>query len=125
VKVYFLGTGTSQGIPIIVNILFVVAPILKTKDSSIDSDFMGELYFVVDCGPDFRQQMLASKCDKMDGIIFTHEHSDHTAGIDDIRPFNFRQGEIPVYAHHRVIENLNKRFEYVLKPLIGILERHQ
>jgi phosphoribosyl 1,2-cyclic phosphate phosphodiesterase len=65
--------------------------------------------------------MLASKCDKMDGIIFTHEHSDHTAGIDDIRPFNFRQGEIPVYAHHRVIENLNKRFEYVLKPLIGIL----
>jgi phosphoribosyl 1,2-cyclic phosphate phosphodiesterase len=57
--------------------------------------------YVVDCGPDFRQ-MLASKCDKMDGIIFTHEHSDHTAGIDDIRPFNFRQGEIPVYAHHRV-----------------------
>jgi phosphoribosyl 1,2-cyclic phosphate phosphodiesterase len=49
--------------------------------------------------------MLASKCDKVDGIIFTHEHSDHTAGIDDIRPFNFRQGEIPVYAHHRVIEN--------------------
>jgi phosphoribosyl 1,2-cyclic phosphate phosphodiesterase len=44
--------------------------------------------YVVDCGPDFRQQMLASKCDKMDGIIFTHEHSDHTAGIDDIRPFN-------------------------------------
>jgi phosphoribosyl 1,2-cyclic phosphate phosphodiesterase len=80
--------------------------------------------YVVDCGPDFRQQMLASKCDKMD-IIFTHEHSDHTAGIDDIRPFNFRQGEIPVYAHHRVIENLNKRFEYVLKPLIGILERRQ
>jgi phosphoribosyl 1,2-cyclic phosphate phosphodiesterase len=51
-------------------------------------------------------------------LFFTHEHSDHTAGIDDIRPFNFRQGEIPVYAHHRVIENLNKRFEYVLKPLI-------
>jgi phosphoribosyl 1,2-cyclic phosphodiesterase len=45
--------------------------------------------FVVDCGPDFRQQMLASKCDKVDGIIFTHEHSDHTAGIDDIRPFKF------------------------------------
>jgi phosphoribosyl 1,2-cyclic phosphate phosphodiesterase len=49
-----------------------------------------ELYLCCcDCGPDFRQQMLASKCDKMDGIIFTHEHSDHTAGIDDIRPFNF------------------------------------
>jgi phosphoribosyl 1,2-cyclic phosphate phosphodiesterase len=71
--------------------------------------------YVIDCGPDFRQQMLASDCQKVDGILFTHEHSDHTAGLDDIRPFNFRQGEMPIYAHQRVIENLKKRFEYVFE----------
>jgi phosphoribosyl 1,2-cyclic phosphate phosphodiesterase len=46
------------------------------------------------------------KCQKVDAIFFTHEHADHTAGIDDIRPFNFKQGEIPIYAHQRVIDNL-------------------
>ena len=71
--------------------------------------------YVIDCGPDFRQQMLASDCQKVDGILFTHEHSDHTAGLDDIRPFNFRQGEMPIYAHQRVIENLKKRFDYVFE----------
>jgi phosphoribosyl 1,2-cyclic phosphate phosphodiesterase len=48
---------------------------------------------IIDCGPDFRQQMLASNCQKVDAILFTHEHADHTAGIDDIRPFNFKQGK--------------------------------
>ena len=59
--------------------------------------------------------MLASNCLQVDGILFTHEHSDHTAGIDDIRPFNFKQGEIPIYAHQRVINNLKKRFDYVFE----------
>jgi phosphoribosyl 1,2-cyclic phosphate phosphodiesterase len=119
VKVYFLGTGTSQGIPIIGS-QHPVCRSTNFKDKRLRVSILisWENYsFVVDCGPDFRQQMLASKCDKVDGIIFTHEHSDHTAGIDDIRPFNFRQGEIPVYAHHRVIENLNKRFEYVFETV--------
>lgn len=118
-KVYFLGTGTSQGIPIIGS-QHPVCRSTNFKDKRLRVSILisWENYsFVVDCGPDFRQQMLASKCDKVDGIIFTHEHSDHTAGIDDIRPFNFRQGEIPVYAHHRVIENLNKRFEYVFETV--------
>jgi phosphoribosyl 1,2-cyclic phosphate phosphodiesterase len=57
--------------------------------------------------------MLASNCQHVDGILFTHEHSDHTAGIDDIRPFNFKQGKIPIYAHQRVIDNLKSRFDYV------------
>ncbi len=47
--------------------------------------------------------------------LYTHEHSDHTAGLDDIRPFNFKQGEIPIYAHQRVIDNLKLRFDYVFK----------
>jgi phosphoribosyl 1,2-cyclic phosphate phosphodiesterase len=59
--------------------------------------------------------MLASKCMKLDGILFTHEHSDHTAGIDDIRPFVFMQGDMPIYAENRVIESLKKRFEYIFE----------
>jgi len=71
--------------------------------------------YVIDCGPDFRQQMLNSKCTKIDGIIFTHEHADHTAGLDDIRPFFFRQGNIPIYAHERVIKSLERRFDYIFE----------
>tara|TARA_R110002051_G_scaffold286250_3_gene348702 strand:+ start:1541 stop:2191 length:651 start_codon:yes stop_codon:yes gene_type:complete len=69
--------------------------------------------YVIDCGPDFRQQMLTHKVTKIDGILFTHEHADHTAGIDDIRPFFFRQGDIPIYAHERVAKSLSKRFDYI------------
>ena len=69
--------------------------------------------FVVDCGPDFRQQMLNVNCKKLDGILFTHEHADHTAGLDDIRPFYFNQGNIPIYAGNRVINALKRRFDYV------------
>jgi phosphoribosyl 1,2-cyclic phosphate phosphodiesterase len=61
--------------------------------------------------------MLNSNCQKLDGILFTHEHSDHTAGLDDIRPFNFRQGAMPIYAHQRVIANLKKRFDYIFETV--------
>jgi phosphoribosyl 1,2-cyclic phosphate phosphodiesterase len=114
-KVYFLGTGTSQGIPVIGS----DHPVCKStdnKDKRLRVSIWiawGEHSYVIDCGPDFRQQMLASNCLHVDGILFTHEHSDHTAGIDDIRPFNFKQGKIPIYAHQRVIDNLKSRFDYV------------
>lgn len=118
-KVYFLGTGTSQGIPVIGS----NHPVCKSTDSK-DKRLRvsvwiswGNYSYVIDCGPDFRQQMLSSYCQKVDGILFTHEHSDHTAGIDDIRPFNFKQGEIPIYAHQRVIDNLKRRFEYVFETV--------
>ena len=114
-KVYFLGTGTSQGIPVIGS----NHPVCKSSDPK-DKRLRVSIWiswenhsFVIDCGPDFRQQMLISNCPKVDGILFTHEHSDHTAGIDDIRPFNFKQGEIPIFGHQRVIDNLRRRFEYV------------
>jgi phosphoribosyl 1,2-cyclic phosphate phosphodiesterase len=116
-NIYFLGTGTSQGIPIIGS----THPVCKStdyKDKRLRVSLWmswGDHSYVIDCGPDFRQQMLASDCQKVDGILFTHEHSDHTAGLDDIRPFNFRQGEMPIYAHQRVIENLKKRFDYVFE----------
>jgi phosphoribosyl 1,2-cyclic phosphate phosphodiesterase len=117
VKVYFLGTGTSQGIPVIGS----DDPVCKSADPRdkrlrVSVWIYGEGYsLVIDCGPDFRQQMLASGCRRVDAIVFTHEHADHTAGIDDIRPFNFKQGGIPAYAHQRVIDNLKKRFDYVFE----------
>lgn len=70
---------------------------------------------MIDCGPDFRQQMLTSKCQKVEAILYTHEHSDHTAGMDDIRPFNYKQGHMPIYAHQRVIDNLKRRFDYIFE----------
>lgn len=116
-KVYFLGTGTSQGIPVIGS----QHPVCKSNDPK-DKRLRVSIWvswenfsFVIDCGPDFRQQMLTSGCTKIDGILYTHEHSDHTAGMDDIRPFNFRQGPMPIYAHERVLENLAKRFDYIFE----------
>lgn len=116
-KVWFLGTGTSQGIPVIGSdhpVCLSNDPRDKRLRVSVWIQWEGFSY-IIDCGPDFRQQMLASKCPKVDGILFTHEHSDHTAGIDDIRPFFFKQGEIPVYGNERVIHSLKKRFDYIFE----------
>ena len=77
---------------------------------------MIDFNFVIDCGPDFRQQMLRTNCKKLDAIIFTHEHADHTTGIDDVRPFFFRQGKIPIYLHERVLKSLHERFAYIFDP---------
>ena len=118
-KVYFLGTGTSQGIPVIgSNHPVCLSSNSKDKRLRVSVWISWEKQsLIIDCGPDFRQQMLASNCQKVDAILFTHEHADHTAGIDDIRPFNFKQGEIPIYAHQRVIDNLKSRFEYVFETV--------
>lgn len=116
-KVYFLGTGTSQGIPVIGSDHPVcLSHDTKDKRLRVSALVSWENHcFAIDCGPDFRQQMLAANCRKLDGILFTHEHADHTAGLDDIRPFNFRQGPMPVYAHKRVIESLQRRFDYIFE----------
>lgn len=114
-KITFLGTGTSQGIPIIGS-THPVCLSTNSKDKRLRVSIMVEWddkIFVVDCGPDFRQQMLLANSEKIDALLFTHEHADHTAGLDDIRPFCFRQGDLPIYAHKRVIEQLKIRFEYV------------
>ena len=114
-KVTFLGTGTSQGIPIIGS----NHPVCQSddpRDKRLRSSVLvqwNEGAIVIDCGPDFRQQMLQYPISKLDAILFTHEHADHTAGIDDIRPFFFRQGDIPIYALPRVINNLTNRFGYI------------
>ena len=114
-KITFLGTGTSQGIPIIGSD-HPVCLSENSKDKRLRVSVLVEwkdYTFVVDCGPDFRQQMLRANVSKIDGIIFTHEHADHTMGLDDIRPFFFRQGDIPLFAHQRVFKSLEKRFDYI------------
>ena len=117
-EVYFLGTGTSQGIPVVGS----SHPVCKSPDSK-DKRLRGSVWIswggysiVIDCGPDFRQQMLTSGCPKLDAILFTHEHADHTAGLDDIRPFFFKQkSEIPIFGHQRVLDNLKTRFDYIFE----------
>ncbi len=114
-RITFLGTGTSQGIPIIGSTHPVCLSTNK-KDKRLRVSVLiewGSFTYVVDCGPDFRYQMLRSGCTKIDGILFTHEHSDHVLGLDDIRPFFFKHGDIPIYAHKRVLKALNKRFDYI------------
>ncbi|MFK7810978.1 MAG: MBL fold metallo-hydrolase [Maribacter sp.] len=114
-KVTFLGTGTSQGVPVIGS-KHPVCLSANPKDKRLRVSVLlswDDFSYVIDCGPDFRQQMLTNNVKKLDGILFTHEHADHTAGIDDIRPFFFRQGDVPIYAHERVAASLKKRFDYI------------
>ena len=116
-EVTFLGTGTSQGIPVIGND-HPVCLSKNPKDKRLRVSVLvqwEEHTIVIDCGPDFRQQMLRENVKRLDAVLLTHEHSDHVAGIDDIRPFCFKQGDIPFYAHKRVFKALHKRFDYIFE----------
>ena len=116
-KITFLGTGTSQGIPIIGS-THPVCLSKNPKDKRLRVSVLVEwsdYKYVIDCGPDFRQQMLRENCSKIDGILFTHEHSDHVAGLDDIRPLCYRSGGMNIYAHQRVIASIKKRFDYIFE----------
>lgn len=124
-KITFLGTGTSQGVPVIgcqCAACLSDDPRDDRLRSSIHLDIEGTS-IVIDTGPDFRQQMLRHRIDHLDGIFITHEHNDHVIGLDDIRAFNFLQrSDIPLYAEQGVIEALNSRFSYVfgLKKYPGV-----
>lgn len=116
-RVTFLGTGTSQGIPVIGS-KHPVCLSENPKDKRLRVSILiewGDFAYVIDCGPDFRQQMLQCKCDKINGVLFTHEHSDHIAGLDDIRPLCYLNGDMNIYAHQRVIQSLKKRFDYIFE----------
>lgn len=116
-KVTFLGTGTSKGIPVIGS-THKVCLSTDSKDKRLRSSVLiswGKFNFVIDCGPDFRQQMLKANITKIDGIIYTHQHADHTAGLDDIRPFSQRFGDLPIFASQDVFNNLKERFNYVFR----------
>jgi phosphoribosyl 1,2-cyclic phosphate phosphodiesterase len=116
VKITFLGTGTSQGVPLIA-CTCKVCKSMDSKDKRLRSSILIEekgKTFVIDTGPDFRQQMLRENVKNLDAVIFTHEHKDHTAGFDDIRAFNFiNKKKMEVYASARVQEAIRREFAYI------------
>jgi phosphoribosyl 1,2-cyclic phosphate phosphodiesterase len=115
-KVTFLGTGTSQGVPVI-GCKCSVCISGDLKDKRLRSSVLIETddaNLVIDTGPDFRQQMLRVNVNRLDAILFTHEHRDHIAGLDDIRAYNFiQQKPMDVYAEERVFRALNYEFPYI------------
>lgn len=114
-KITFLGTGTSQGVPMLLS----EEPVNFSKDQK-DRRMRSSVWIawnnfslLIDCGGDFRMQMLQNKVQQIDAILFTHEHSDHIAGLDDIRPFCYKIGAMPIFGMERVINALAKRYEYI------------
>ena len=115
-QITFLGTGTSQGIPLIAcpcNVCQSGDPNDKRLRTSVLIEHRGKV-IVIDTGPDFRAQMLREKVKQLDAVVFTHEHKDHTAGFDDIRAFNFiNKKKIDVYASARVQEAIRREYAYI------------
>lgn len=130
-KATFLGTGTSQGVPVIGSD-HPVCLSTDPRDMRLRASFLVEknnTKVLVDCGPDFRQQMLRAKVSELNGIVFTHEHNDHVLGIDDTRPLVFKsKKDMPIYALPRVLEEIRSRFPYVFAehkyPGIPRVEEH-
>ena len=114
-KVTFLGTGTSQGVPVI-GCDCEVCQSADPRDQRLRPALLLEtagVRVVIDCGPDFRQQMIRARVPGIDAIVITHEHNDHVIGLDDVRPFNFMQKkDMPVYATRAVMKELQNRFAY-------------
>jgi phosphoribosyl 1,2-cyclic phosphate phosphodiesterase len=115
-KVTFLGTGTSQGVPVIAcscDTCRSIDPRDKRLRSSVLVESDGRS-IIIDTGPDFREQMLRENIKNLDAILYTHEHKDHTAGLDDIRSFNYlKQKPMDVYAEPQVIRSLQREFAYI------------
>ena len=115
-KLTFLGTGTSQGVPVIAcDCNVCLSP--DTRDKRLRSSVMitiDNLNYLIDCGPDFRQQMLRENIQDIRAILFTHEHKDHIAGMDDVRAFNFKhQKDMDVYCDQNVQKALFREFSYI------------
>jgi len=119
-KITFLGTGTSQGVPVI-GCRCTVCKSADERDKRLRSSVLveqGDQLVVIDTGPDFRQQMLRVGLNKLNAVLYTHEHRDHIAGLDDIRAFNYLQkSPMDVYGEERVMRALNSGFPYVFAEL--------
>jgi phosphoribosyl 1,2-cyclic phosphate phosphodiesterase len=114
-RITFLGTGTSQGIPVIA-CPCAVCNSNHQHDKRLRVSVLietGHETLVIDTGPDFRQQMLTHRVKRLDAVLFTHEHKDHIAGLDDVRAFNYlQQVPMPIYATERVQQALRREYHY-------------
>jgi len=119
-KITFLGTGTSQGVPLI-GCSCEVCTSTDLHDKRLRSSVLIESQnkvFVIDTGPDFRQQMLRENVKQLDAVIFTHEHKDHLAGFDDIRAFNYlTKKPMEVYATQNVVNAIKREFPYIFEKI--------
>ena len=115
IQLTFLGTGTSQGVPVIA-CQCEVCTSEDTRNQRLRSSVLIQSETttgVIDTGPDFRQQMLKAKPQRLDAVVFTHEHKDHVAGLDDVRAFNFKQKQdMPLYCTAQVETALRREFHY-------------
>lgn len=115
-RISFLGTGTSQGVPVI-GCDCETCLSIDYKDKRLRSSIHVEtdnISVIIDIGPDFRQQVLRANIKWLDAVLLTHEHKDHTAGLDDIRSFNFKQKmDMPIYGRPNVLEQLKQEFAYI------------
>ncbi|MBL7856189.1 MAG: MBL fold metallo-hydrolase [Cyclobacteriaceae bacterium] len=131
-KVTFLGTGTSQGVPVI-GCPCAVCQSLDFRDKRFRTSIHIEhskKSIVIDTGPDFRQQMLREQINRLDAVIFTHAHRDHTAGLDDVRAYNFMQQQnMPVYGTKATLDQLKMEYAYAFSkesyPGIPRLDLHE
>lgn len=117
-RVIFLGTGTSVGVPTI-GCSCEVCTSTDPRDNRTRTGLLIEhegRTLQIDISADFRQQMLREKIGRLDALMITHAHADHILGLDDIRPFNFRQGEIPVYASESTWKRVSRVFYYIFSP---------
>lgn len=118
-EITVMGTGTSGGVPVLTCDCEVCLS-QNPKDKRLRVSVLVQIdskNIIIDSGPDFRQQVLATGIKDLDALIFTHEHKDHTAGLDDIRPFNYLRGKdhIPIYARKSVLDQLKKEFHYAFE----------
>ena len=117
-NITFLGTGTSQGVPMIAN-NDPVCLSTNPKDKRLRSSILiswDDVSYTIDCGLDFRQQMLRENVQSLHGVFFTHHHADHIGGLDDLRPFCYQIGEMPIFLNEITLKSLEKRFEYIFNP---------
>lgn len=116
IKVTFLGTGTSQGVPIVACDCEVCSS-ADSRDKRLRSSILVETEktrLIIDAGPDFRYQLLRAKVKRLDAVVFTHEHKDHIAGLDEVKSFNFiHKMRMPVYATANVEKALHREFAYI------------